>query len=39
MKITQFPKYLIVVFKRFYNNDYKVEKDTSQVLYSGYLDI
>lgn len=39
MKITRFPKYLVIVFKRFYSNDYSVEKDSSQVLYSGYLEI
>lgn len=39
MKITNFPKYLLVVFKRFYSNDYSIEKDSSQVLYSGHLDI
>lgn len=37
MKITSFPKYLTIVFKRFYSNDYSVEKDSSQVLYSGNL--
>jgi hypothetical protein len=39
MKITHFPKYLVIVFKRFYSNDYSIEKDSSQVLYSGYLEI
>jgi U4/U6.U5 tri-snRNP-associated protein 2 len=39
MKITHFPKYLLIVFKRFYSNDYTVEKNCSQVLYSGQLEI
>lgn len=37
IKITQFPRYLIIIFKRFSSNDYNIEKDSSQVLYSGYL--
>ncbi len=37
--ITEFPKYLIIAFKRFTSNDYNVEKNTSQVIYSGTLEI
>lgn len=35
--ITEFPQFLIIVFKRFTFNDYKIEKNTSQVIYSGSL--
>jgi len=37
VKITEFPRYLIIIFKRFSSNDYNVEKNSSQVLYSGLL--
>jgi ubiquitin C-terminal hydrolase len=39
VKITEFPRYLAIVFKRFSANDYNVEKNSSQVLYSGCLEI
>jgi len=39
VKITEFPRFLIIVFKRFTSNDYNVEKNSSQVLYSGFLEI
>ena len=39
MLITEFPRYLIIVFKRFASNDYTIEKNTTQVVYSGILDI
>jgi ubiquitin C-terminal hydrolase len=39
MRITSFPRFLVLVFKRFYSNDYTIEKDTSQVIYSGNLEI
>ena len=37
--ITTFPRYLVIAFKRFTTNDYNVEKNTSQVVYSGNLEI
>lgn len=37
--ITEFPRYLIIVFKRFTSNDYNIEKNTTQVIYSGNLEV
>ncbi len=39
MKVTGFPEYLVLVFKRFAKTEYKVEKDSSEVVYNGSLEI
>lgn len=38
-KITGFPAYLLLVFKRFSNNGYTVEKDNSHLVYQPKLQI
>jgi ubiquitin C-terminal hydrolase len=39
IKITKLPRYLVLIFKRFHNNDYTMEKDSSHVIYSGNFEI
>lgn len=37
MRIIGFPSYLLLVFKRFTKTEYKMEKDSSEVIYNGNL--
>ncbi len=39
MRVIGFPEYLVLVFKRFSKTEYKMEKDSSEVIYNGSLEI
>ena len=39
MRVMGFPEYLVLVFKRFNKTEYKMEKDSSEVVYNGSLEI
>lgn len=39
MRVIGFPEYLILIFKRFTKTEYKMEKDSSEVIYNGSLEI
>jgi len=39
MRVIGFPQYLVLVFKRFNKTEYKMEKDSSEVVYNGSLEI